>query len=73
MRVQPTWRPESVSLIQKIAQLEQLATARQSWAILEVLREIVPTFQPAGTPSNNGRRASQAPHSENGTLPKFVR
>jgi FlaA1/EpsC-like NDP-sugar epimerase len=65
MRVQPTRRLESSFLMQKITQLEELAISGKSWAVLETLREIVPTFQPAGKHDDNGRRVNHKLSSEN--------
>ena len=48
LRVRPAWLPELTLLTQQIAQLERLAIIGQSEAVIEVLREIVPTFQLVG-------------------------
>ncbi len=73
MRVRPTRRIESAFLMQKIAQLEELATARKSSAVLEILREIVPTFQQARIHGANGRWTHQVISAEDGSPAKFVR
>ncbi len=55
LRVRPAWRPESAFLRQKIMELEQLAVEGKSEALIEVLREVVPTFRPTanGIESNH--------------------
>jgi FlaA1/EpsC-like NDP-sugar epimerase len=45
-RVQPDWLPEASSLGQQIAELERLALGGDARAIIALLSEIVPTFQP---------------------------
>jgi FlaA1/EpsC-like NDP-sugar epimerase len=46
LRVQSGWIPELKSLIQKIAELEQLAINGKSERVIELLYEMVPTFRP---------------------------
>jgi FlaA1/EpsC-like NDP-sugar epimerase len=46
LRVQSGWIPELESLIQKIAELEQLAISGKSERVIELLYEMVPTFRP---------------------------
>jgi len=44
--VQSGWIPELESLVQKIAELEQLAISGKSERVIELLYEMVPTFRP---------------------------
>jgi FlaA1/EpsC-like NDP-sugar epimerase len=46
LRVQSGWIPELESLVQKIAELEQLAISGKSERVIELLYEMVPTFRP---------------------------
>jgi FlaA1/EpsC-like NDP-sugar epimerase len=46
LQVRPTWLPQLAFFTQKISELEQLAIAGKSKEIIELLCEIVPTFQP---------------------------
>jgi FlaA1/EpsC-like NDP-sugar epimerase len=46
LRVQSGWIPELESLVQKIAELEQLAINGKSECLIELLYELVPTFRP---------------------------
>lgn len=47
MRVESGWIPDLEFLIQKIAQLEQLAINGTSGPVIELLCEMVPTFRPS--------------------------
>jgi len=55
VQVRESWRPQLAVLKQKIAKLEYLAMAGKSQEIIELLCQVVPTFQPRrppdGTPS----------------------
>ena len=53
MRVRPAYRPEPTMLRQKISELESLALAGKSGAAVELLGELVPTFQPITTSSDS--------------------
>ena len=55
MRVQSGAIPDLTFLVQKIAQLERLAINGKSGSVIELLYEMVPTFQPL-----NGNLAGQA-------------
>jgi FlaA1/EpsC-like NDP-sugar epimerase len=57
LRVQSGWIPELESLIQKIAELEQLAISGKSDRVIELLYEMVPTFRPIN--ANISRQARQ--------------
>jgi FlaA1/EpsC-like NDP-sugar epimerase len=46
LRVQSGWIPELASLLQQIAELEQLAINGKSGRVIELLYEMVPTFRP---------------------------
>jgi FlaA1/EpsC-like NDP-sugar epimerase len=46
LQVRPTWLPQLALFTQKISELEQLAIEGKSKEIIELLCEIVPTFQP---------------------------
>jgi FlaA1/EpsC-like NDP-sugar epimerase len=65
LRVRSAWFPEPAFLTQKISQLEQLAIAGKSKAVIEILREIVPTFQSVGANGSKRYRDDQAVSSEN--------
>jgi FlaA1/EpsC-like NDP-sugar epimerase len=55
VQVRESWRPQLAVLKQKISKLEYLAMAGKSREIIELLCQVVPTFQPLrppdGTPS----------------------
>ena len=57
LRVQSGWIPELESLVQKIAELEQLAINGKSERVIELLYEMVPTFRPMN--ANISRQARQ--------------
>jgi FlaA1/EpsC-like NDP-sugar epimerase len=57
LRVQSGWVPEMESLIQKIAELEQLAITGKSERLIELLYEMVPTFRPIN--ANISKQARQ--------------
>jgi len=57
LRVQSGWIPELESLVQKIAELEQLAISGKSDRVIELLYEMVPTFRPIN--ANISRQARQ--------------
>ena len=57
LRVQSGWIPELESLVQKIAELEQLAINGKSERVIELLYELVPTFRPMN--ANISRQARQ--------------
>jgi FlaA1/EpsC-like NDP-sugar epimerase len=57
LRVQSGWIPELESLVQKIAELEQLAISGKSERLIELLYELVPTFRPIN--ANISRQARQ--------------
>jgi FlaA1/EpsC-like NDP-sugar epimerase len=57
LRVQSGWIPELESLVQKIAELEQLAINGKSECLIELLYELVPTFRPIN--ANISRQARQ--------------
>jgi hypothetical protein len=57
LRVQSGWVPEMESLIQKIAELEQLAISGKSERLIELLYEMVPTFRPIN--ANISKQARQ--------------
>jgi O-antigen biosynthesis protein WbqV len=65
LRVRSAWFPEPAFLTQKISQLEQLAIAGKSKAVIEILREIVPTFQSVRANGSKPYRDDQALSSEN--------
>jgi FlaA1/EpsC-like NDP-sugar epimerase len=46
LRVESGWIPELASLLQQIAELEQLAINGKSGRVIELLYEMVPTFRP---------------------------
>ena len=56
-RVQSGWNPDLESLVQKIAELEQLAIAGKSERVIELLYEMVPTFRPLN--ANISKQARQ--------------
>jgi FlaA1/EpsC-like NDP-sugar epimerase len=66
LRVQSGWIPELQSLIQKIAELEQLAISGKSERVIELLYEMVPTFRPmnANIPKQVRQRRSRREGSE---------
>jgi FlaA1/EpsC-like NDP-sugar epimerase len=53
-RVRPARLPELEVLKQRIAELERMAIAGNSQAVIELLREIVPSFQSAQTRNDDG-------------------
>jgi FlaA1/EpsC-like NDP-sugar epimerase len=57
LRVQSGWIPELESLVQQIAELEQLAINGKSERVIELLYEMVPTFRPIN--ANISRQAKQ--------------
>ncbi len=57
LRVQSGWIPELEFLVQKIAELEQLAISGKSERVIELLYEIVPTFRPMN--ANISKQARQ--------------
>jgi FlaA1/EpsC-like NDP-sugar epimerase len=57
LRVQSGWNPDLESLVQKIAELEQLAIAGKSERVIELLCQMVPTFRPLD--ANISKQASQ--------------
>jgi FlaA1/EpsC-like NDP-sugar epimerase len=57
LRVQSGWNPDLESLVQKIAELEQLAIAGKSERVIELLYEMVPTFRPLN--ANISKQARQ--------------
>jgi FlaA1/EpsC-like NDP-sugar epimerase len=57
LRVQSGWNPDLESLVQKIAELEQLAIAGKSERVIELLYEMVPTFRPVN--ANISKQARQ--------------
>jgi len=57
LRVQSGWIPELESLIEKIAELEQLAISGKSDRVIELLYEMVPTFRPMN--ANISKQARQ--------------
>ena len=57
LRVQSGWIPELESLVQQIAELEQLAINGKSERLIELLYELVPTFRPIN--ANISRQAKQ--------------
>jgi FlaA1/EpsC-like NDP-sugar epimerase len=57
LRVQSGWIPELESLIEKIAELEQLAISGKSDRVIELLYELVPTFRPMN--ANISKQARQ--------------
>ncbi len=57
LRVQSGWIPGLESLVQKIAELEQLAINGKSERVIELLYELVPTFRPIN--ANISRQARQ--------------
>ena len=57
LRVQSGWIPELESLVQNIAELEQLAINGKSERLIELLYELVPTFRPIN--ANISRQARQ--------------
>ena len=57
LRVQCGWIPELESLVQNIAELEQLAINGKSERLIELLYELVPTFRPIN--ANISRQARQ--------------
>jgi hypothetical protein len=57
LRVQSGWIPELESLVQNIAELEQLAINGKSERLIELLYELVPTFRPLN--ANISRQARQ--------------
>jgi hypothetical protein len=46
LRVRLSWRPQLALLTQIISELEQLAMVGKSREIIELLCQVVPTFQP---------------------------
>jgi FlaA1/EpsC-like NDP-sugar epimerase len=65
LRVQSGWIPELESLIEKIAELEQLAISGKSDRVIELLYEMVPTFRPIN--ANISRQARQRRARTEGT------
>jgi FlaA1/EpsC-like NDP-sugar epimerase len=57
LRVQSGWIPELESLVEKIAELEQLAINGKSERVIELLYEMVPTFRPVS--ANISKQAIQ--------------
>ena len=57
LRVQSGWIPDLELLVQKIAELEQLAINGKSERLIELLYEMVPTFRPMN--ANISRQAKQ--------------
>jgi hypothetical protein len=57
LRVQCGWIPELEFLVQKIAELEQLAINGKSERLIELLYELVPTFRPMN--ANISKQARQ--------------
>jgi FlaA1/EpsC-like NDP-sugar epimerase len=57
LRVQFGWIPELESLVEKIAELEQLAINGKSERVIELLYEMVPTFRPVN--ANISKQAIQ--------------
>jgi FlaA1/EpsC-like NDP-sugar epimerase len=57
LRVQSGWIPELESLVQNIAELEQLAINGKSERLIELLYELVPTFRPMN--ANISKQARQ--------------
>jgi FlaA1/EpsC-like NDP-sugar epimerase len=57
--VQSGWIPELASLLQQIAELEQLAINGKSGRVIELLYEMVPTFRPMNAATLRQRRASR--------------
>ena len=58
LRVRPVWLPDLVLLTQKVAELERLAVEGKSTAVVQLLREMVPTFRPLdvnGAPQTSQR------------------
>jgi hypothetical protein len=58
VQVRESWRPQLAVLKQKISKLEYLAMAGKSREIIELLCQVVPTFQPLRPP--NGTPSMQA-------------
>jgi hypothetical protein len=65
LRVQSGWIPELESLVQNIAELEQLAINGKSERLIELLYELVPTFRPIN--ANISRQARQRRARREGT------
>jgi FlaA1/EpsC-like NDP-sugar epimerase len=65
LRVQSGWIPDLKSLIDRIAELEQLAINGKSQRVIELLYEMVPTFRPvnasASKPAREQRATVEAP------------
>jgi hypothetical protein len=57
LQVQSGWIPELEFLVQKIAELEQLAISGKSDRVIELLYEMVPTFRPMN--ANISKQARQ--------------
>jgi FlaA1/EpsC-like NDP-sugar epimerase len=57
LRVRPAWLPELTFLTQQISELERLAIAGKSEAVVQLLSDVVPTFHPTGS---NGAKTDQA-------------
>ena len=57
LQVQSGWIPELEFLVQKIAELEQLAISGKSERVIELLYEMVPTFRPMN--ANISKQARQ--------------
>jgi FlaA1/EpsC-like NDP-sugar epimerase len=65
LRVQSGWVPGMDALIQRIAELEQLAISGKSERLIELLYETVPTFRPIN--ANISKQARQRRARREGT------
>jgi FlaA1/EpsC-like NDP-sugar epimerase len=61
VQVQESWQPQLAVLKQKIAKLEYLAMAGKSREIIELLCQVVPTFQPLRPRDGSLPRLAQEP------------
>ncbi len=60
LRVQSGWIPEFGSLVERIAELEQLAINGKSERVIELLYEMVPTFRPVSAAISKQARQRRA-------------
>ena len=60
LRVQSGWNPDLKSLVDKIAELEQLAIDGKSQRVIELLYEMVPTFRPVNADTSKPARQQRA-------------